>query len=225
MKLKLILGLTLLVFMFQGIEAQESDMQTLIGNVKDANKKPVVGAHVFLDTVKTDIVTNGRGYFQVNVPKEVKIIYILSEEYGILGADYSGQKTLNFMYLINDRAAELENELIDMGYGNVLKKNATSSVSQIEYGDEPNSSSFSNIYDMISGRVPGVRVIGNKIVVRGVKTLIASTDPLFVVNGMVRGSIDDIPPSRVKSISVLKDGSAAIYGSRGANGVILITLK
>jgi TonB-dependent SusC/RagA subfamily outer membrane receptor len=113
-----------------------------------------------------------------------------------------------------------------MGYGKVLNKNKTSSSSQIEYNDETRNPGFANIYEMISGRIPGVQVIGgNKIIIRGVKTLMGGTDPLFVVDGTVRNSIDDIPPSQVKSISVLKDGSAAVYGSRGANGVILINTK
>lgn len=71
---------------------------------------------------------------------------------------------------------------------------------------------------------PSLQVSGRKIVIRGVGT-INNTDPLFVVNGIIVGSIDDISPQTVKSIEILKGGDAAMYGSRGANGVILITLK
>ena len=72
-------------------------------------------------------------------------------------------------------------------------------------------------------RDPSVQVNGNKIVIRGVNS-INSTDPLFVVDGIVVSSIDDISPSMVKSIEILKGSETSIYGSRGANGVILITL-
>ena len=226
MRKELILIVALLFFVNQEIKAQDSNTQTLLGNVKNSKNEPVIGATVFLDTLKTNVLTNGRGYFQVEVPKEVKKVYILSEEYGILAVNYSGEKSLNFMYLINDRTAEIENELIDMGYGKVLNKNTTGSTSQIEYKDPTRNPGFANIYEMISGRIPGVQVVGgNKIIIRGLKTLTSDSDPLFVVDGTVRNNIDDIPPNQVKSISVLKDASAAVYGSRGANGVILINLK
>ena len=76
---------------------------------------------------------------------------------------------------------------------------------------------------MIKGQVPSVEVSGKSIRIQGFSSL-GSTEPLFVVDGIVSSSIDDIPPSQVKSIEVLKGSSAAIYGSRGANGVILIRL-
>ena len=77
---------------------------------------------------------------------------------------------------------------------------------------------------MIRGKVPGVSVVGNSIVIRGVNSVNASSDPLLIVDGVTVSSIDNISPSMVKSISVLKGPDAAIYGSRGANGVLLITL-
>jgi len=78
---------------------------------------------------------------------------------------------------------------------------------------------------MIAGKVPGVDVSGKKIRIRGINSMVSSNDPLFVVNGLPMSSIDHIPPQVVESISVLKGPSATIYGSRGINGVIVITLK
>jgi len=83
---------------------------------------------------------------------------------------------------------------------------------------------YTNIYDMMRGRVPGVSVSGNKITVRGVNSVNMGTDPLFIVDGVTVSSIDNISPQMVKSISVLKGPEASIYGTRGACGVILITL-
>jgi TonB-dependent SusC/RagA subfamily outer membrane receptor len=77
---------------------------------------------------------------------------------------------------------------------------------------------------MIRGEVPGVQVSGTSIRIQGASSLMLSTEPLFVVDGMVVNSIGDIQPFTVKSIEILKGSSAAIYGSRGANGVILINL-
>jgi TonB-dependent SusC/RagA subfamily outer membrane receptor len=78
---------------------------------------------------------------------------------------------------------------------------------------------------MIRGEFPGVQVIGKNIVIRGTSSLMLSSDPLLIVDGMSVSSLDDISPVLVKSIEVLKGPAAAVYGSRGTNGVILITLR
>ena len=103
------------------------------------------------------------------------------------------------------------------------KKNLTTDVGYIDAQDDSNAS-YTNIYDMIRGKVPGVQVTGNKITIRGVSSINSSTDPLLVVDGVVVYTIDNISPRQVKSITVLKGSDAAIYGSRGAAGVIMITM-
>lgn len=99
----------------------------------------------------------------------------------------------------------------------------TSSVSKID-GTNPKYASYKNIYDMIRGEVPGVQVSGNSIKIQGASSLTLSTEPLFVVDGVTVNTIDGIQPYMVQSIQVLKGSSASIYGSRGANGVIVINL-
>ncbi|MGQ9620019.1 MAG: TonB-dependent receptor plug domain-containing protein [Bacteroidales bacterium] len=103
------------------------------------------------------------------------------------------------------------------------KREMTSTVGKIN-GTNPKYSSYTNIYDMIKGEVPGVHVAGKKITIQGASSFLLSTDPLILVNGIETHDIDDISPNQVKSIEVLKGSAASIYGSRGANGVILITL-
>ena len=78
---------------------------------------------------------------------------------------------------------------------------------------------------MIQGKCPGVKVEGQRIIIRGESTIYAGKDPLFIVDGATVNSIDWINPYDVKSIDILKDAAASIYGSRGANGVIIINLK
>ena len=89
--------------------------------------------------------------------------------------------------------------------------------------------SYSNMGEYLMGRVPGLTVYQDgdsyKYVIRGVSTLYGSSDPLFLVDGVETDNIDHINPRDVRSVEVLKDGSASIYGTRGANGVILITTK
>ena len=111
---------------------------------------------------------------------------------------------------------------VEVGYGKEVKRNLSQPVSVV---DAPENNTYRNIYEMIQGKCPGVQVMGDRIIIRGVSTLNSSTDPLFLVDGQPVTSIAHINPNDVKSISVLKDSAAAIYGNRGANGVIAITLK
>ncbi len=92
-------------------------------------------------------------------------------------------------------------------------------------GNKDKSVTYLSIYDMIRNVVPGVTVAGTSVILRGASSISLDTEALFVVNGTPVNSIDNIRPQEVKSIDVLKGPDASIYGSRGANGVILITLK
>ncbi len=129
----------------------------------------------------------------------------------------------------------LNDALRNIGYGYQKAGNITTSISTLNTKDH-STNGYGNIYDYLQGRIPGLNVYrdtsnptGYKIVIRGIHTLLGSSDPLVVLNGVpLSGTVDlhFINPSDVKSIDVLKDaGSAAIYGTRGANGVILITTK
>ena len=116
-------------------------------------------------------------------------------------------------------------EVVDIGYGKQVRKNLTSSVSSVPVGDKY-VNTYRNIYEMIEGKCPGVAVQGTSITIRGTNSINGSTEPLIIVDGTPQTNIDWINPNDVKSIDVLKDaGSSAIYGSRGANGVIIINLK
>lgn len=120
--------------------------------------------------------------------------------------------------------ASSSDEYVNIGYGGGLKKDLTTSVGSIK-GDA-DKVYYQDIYDMIVGKCAGVEVRGEKVVIRGMGTINGSSDPLFLVNGVVSQDISYISPKDVKDITVLKDAaSCAIYGSQGANGVILIQLK
>jgi TonB-dependent SusC/RagA subfamily outer membrane receptor len=146
---------------------------------------------------------------------------------GILEEPLDGRKTINFKFegSVPVQAVETDplDEAVDIGYGSVKKRSMTGTVNKID-GTNPKYASYRNIYDMIRGEVAGVQVMGNSIRIQGIGSLTLSTEPLYVVDGMVVSSIADIQPYNVKSIEILKGSSASIYGSRGANGVILIKL-
>lgn len=115
-------------------------------------------------------------------------------------------------------------EIVDVGYGKEVRGNLTTSVSSVDIPENPIP--YRDIYEMIEGKCAGVQVEGHKITIRGINSAKGGTDPLFIVNGTPYDSVDWVNPNDVKSIDVLKDaGSTAIYGFRGANGVIIINLK
>lgn len=118
-------------------------------------------------------------------------------------------------------------QLIDIGYGYKNADNITGSVSTLK-PKKNEMDGYSDIYQYLQGRVPGLTVSGTSIQIRGIHTITGSNQPLIVLNGVPLSSSTDlsfINPIDVKSIDVLKGASAAIYGTRGANGVILITTR
>ncbi len=117
-------------------------------------------------------------------------------------------------------------EEIEIGYGAVVDRNRTTSVGTL---DMSNVDGFTDIRSYIMGRIAGVVVDGNELIIRGKGSLMGSNAALIVVDGTIMPDFEtvnrSIPPNDVDNISVLKDGSSAIYGARGANGVVLITTK
>mgnify|MGYP002516643842 FL=1 len=127
------------------------------------------------------------------------------------------------------RRAAAENELVDLGYGKVRRKDVTSSVSKVSV-DEKTVTSYSDMGAYLMGRVPGLTVTktgnGYRYSIRSSDTIYGNTEPLFVVDGVTVDDISYLNPSDVDHVEVLKDAaSASIYGTQGGNGVILITTK
>ena len=201
---------------------------TIAGHVVDGTQAYVVDAIVMVDGNKTDKVTDEKGRYKIKVKPGASKIGILTMSNGILEEPLDGRTIINFTFegSVAPQTSNKVNpgdEIIDIGYGSVKKRSMTGNVSKID-GSNPKYASYTSIYDMIRGEVPGVQVNGTSIRIQGASSLMLSTEPLFVVDGMVVNSISDIQPYSVKSIEILKGSSASIYGSRGANGVILIKL-
>jgi TonB-dependent SusC/RagA subfamily outer membrane receptor len=156
----------------------------------------------------------------------MKKIFILAVSAAVLCACGSSRSVTN-VYRADDSDAQGE---INVGYGSVNREKLTYSVTQVEV-DEKEAIVYNNIWDYLRGRVPGV-MIGNAgpgetptINVRGINSINSSTQPLFVVDGVETPDISYMNPNDIATVSVLKDASASIYGTRGGNGVILITTK
>ncbi|MBO5709471.1 MAG: TonB-dependent receptor plug domain-containing protein [Bacteroidales bacterium] len=126
------------------------------------------------------------------------------------------------------RLAAFEQDSVNVGYGYVKRKNLVNSVSKVPMENDQNMS-YNDIGEYLMGRVPGLTVIKTgttyKYIIRGLSSINSQTDPLFIVDGVEVMDISYLNPRDVKSVEVLKDSSASIYGTRGACGVILITTR
>ena len=226
--LGLILGLFLSVSAFAQIEVK--------GHVKDAAGEDIIGATVRVEGTQTATVSDFDGNFvlKANQGATISVSYV-----GYQTATVKAAPTVEVT--LQDDAAVL-NEVVVIGYGVARKSDLTGSVTALK-PDSKNKGLVVNAQDMLQGKVAGVNITTNsgepgagaKIRIRGGSSLSASNDPLIVIDGIpidnsgVAGSpniLSTINPQDIESFNVLKDASAtAIYGSRGSNGVIIITTK
>ena len=226
--LVLLLGLFLSVGAFAQIDVK--------GHVKDAQGEPVIGATVRVVGTQTATVTDFDGNFalKANQGADITVTYVGYQEATVKAAP-------NLVITLREDAAVL-NEVVVIGYGQVKKSDLTGSVTAMR-PDSKNKGVVVNPQDMIAGKVAGVNITSNDgapgsgamIRIRGGSSLNASNDPLIVIDGLamdnegVKGlsnPLSMINPADIESFNVLKDASAtAIYGSRGSNGVIIITTK
>lgn len=230
MRLKTLLLILLSVFYLSGLNAQKNDRKFIItGTVLDASKSPVVNAIVMIDGEKTNSVTDASGKYKVKVNSNAVKISIFTFGNGIFEEVIGGRTEINFNFsnLSTNQAVQSENpgdEGINTGYGYVKKKSLTTQVSKID-GTNKKYASYSSIYDMIQREVSGVKVNGKQVIIQASKNLWGEIPAMFVVDGVPVDDISDLAPVTVESIEVLKGTSAAIYGSRGYGGVILIKTR
>lgn len=235
MKTKIIFLLLFSAITVTATQAQKSNKKnnkkiTISGYVVDGTQRPIANAIVLIDAEKTEKVTDYKGFYKIKVKPDAVKLGIFTLTSGVVEEPINARTRINFAFTgsvpdqPNNEAVTSGDDPINVGYATVKKKDLTSSVSQIDV-TESKYSSYRSIYEVLrGGAVPGVQVNGNSIRIQGASSLMLSTEPLFVVDGVPVGTVDDIQPVMVKSIQVLKGSAASIYGSRGANGVILINL-
>lgn len=202
---------------------------TITGRVTDANNKPVVAAAIFIDKIKTGQSTDINGNYKVKVKSDATEILVFTLLSGTKEELIDNRTEINIQLKGDSSAGPDSPDKKGDESPKQVKKEADKNNDLRSPGTIDVKSSnvpvYQNIYDMIRGRVPGVEVSDRSIKIRGTNSLNISTEPLFVVDGVIVNSIDDIAPETVKSIEVLKGPDASIYGTRGSNGVIVITRR
>ena len=206
----------------------QQQAKTVTGTVTDVSGEPIIGANIRIKGTTTGTITDIDGNFSIKAEPqsviEVSYIGYLTQETVI-----NNQKSIRF--LLKEDTKTLD-EVVVIGYGVQKKADLTGSVANINT-EKLNTQSNANIGQALQGKIAGVDIVsqggapgsGTRIMVRGIGTL-NNAFPLYIVDGMYMNSIDHINPNDIASIDVLKDASsAAIYGSRAANGVIIVTTK
>jgi TonB-linked SusC/RagA family outer membrane protein len=222
--LKVILLLLFSVCSTAGIYAQ----RTVTGTVLDDSQQPVASANVVLKGTQTGALTDNNGKFTINVPSSggsllISFIGFVTQEV-LIGTSSVVNVTLQ-------TESTALNEVVVVGYGTQRRAEVTGAISSVT-SEKLNALPTSGLDQALQGRAAGVTVISNgapgyasTIRVRGIST-VNDANPLYVVDGVVATNIGSISPSDIESIEVLKDAStAAIYGSLGSNGVIMVTTK
>jgi TonB-dependent SusC/RagA subfamily outer membrane receptor len=216
---------------FNLISAQKGNKKiTITGTVLDARKSPIANAIIMIDNQKTSSLTDSKGIYKIKVKRNASKIGIFTFGNGIIEEDINGRTLINFNFGISksqqpeDQNVRSGDEGVNVGYAYVKKKNLMSQVNHID-GTKKKYASYSSIYDMLQREVSGIQIYGTTIIIQDSKNLSGRIPPLLIVDGVYVNAIDNIPPAIVKSIDVLKGTSAAIYGSRGYGGVIIITTK
>ena len=199
------------------------------GTVTEVNGEPLVGVNVSIQGTTVGTSTDMNGEYTLSVPETDVVLlfsYIGFEQQLI---EVNGRTTIDVVLRLDTTQLD---DLVVVGYGTQRRSDITGSVG-IVTNTELEQPTF-NTLQSLRGKVAGVNIFtnsgsptgSNRVVIRGVGTINASTNPLYVVDGVVMENIDYINPNDIQSIEVLKDASStAIYGARGANGVILITTQ
>lgn len=211
-------------------QSTQTDNKRLSGTVRAENGESIIGANIKIEGTSIGTITDFNGNFELEVPENA-IITVSYIGYNTQEFSAAGKSSLN---IILKEDTEILDEVVVVGYGVQKKVNLTGAVASVQFDDKVTSRSLTNSSSALAGMVPGLTVIqsssqpgrdGADLKIRGIGT-VNNANPLVVVDGVPDIDINRLNVNDIETISVLKDAaSAAIYGSRAANGVILVTTK
>ncbi len=204
---------------------------TVKGTVRDAAGEPVIGANVTVKGSTNGTITDLDGHYSVGNVNSSSVLVFSFIGYRNQEVPCKGQQTIDVVLAEDAQALD---EVVVVGYGSLSRKELSSSIVQVDKS-KFQQGAMNNPMEMLSGKVAGLNVnstaaanpnSGSSLQIRGATSISASNDPLVVIDGVPGGDIRNLAMQDIESMTVLKDaGSAAIYGTRGANGVILVTTK
>ena len=217
----------LLVVLSQSTFAQK----TISGKVIDSkDNSPLPGVSVTVKGTGTGTQTRADGSFSLSVPANANALVVSSVGYTTQEVNISGVTTVDVSLVASSASL---NEVVVVGYGTQRRKEVTSAISTVS-AEQFNKGNISDVAQLLQGKAAGLSIArpggdpngGFTIRLRGLSTLGANTSPLIVLDGQIGADINTVDPNDIQSIDILKDGSAAaIYGTRGSSGVIIITTK
>ena len=211
--------------------------QTISGIVTDQEGNPLPSVSVIIKNSEKGVSTDFDGNFSIDASEgDVLVLSSIGFESKEITVD-----SVSISVILSESSSELD-EVVVIGYGTSLKKDLTGAVNLVK-SEDFNKASFFSPQQLIQGKVAGVSIVtnsgapgeGSNVLIRGIGSLNLNSNPLYVVDGIpldsggvggMRNGLNVINPNDIESISILKDASAtAIYGSRAANGVVLISTK
>lgn len=229
-KIKTLLFKVFLVPMLLCMAYGSTFAQSVSGKITGSDGSPLIGATVVAKGTTVGTFTNDQGQFSLDVPSGVTNLLVSYIGFKTADIAIDGRSTVNISM---EEEVSFLDEVVVTGYGTLKGKEVTGSIASVKAKDF-NVGNISDPAQLLQGKVagltiarPGANPNGNfTIRLRGLSTIGASTEPLIVIDGVLGGDLNSVEPGDIAAIDVLKDGSAAaIYGTRGASGVILITTK
>jgi TonB-dependent starch-binding outer membrane protein SusC len=222
------------------IGQKDNDKITINGTVLNADREPIENAIVMIDGLRTRTMTDSKGNFKIRVASTAVKIGIFTFGYGLKEEDIYGRNRINFNFenqpswmlhgrdggisVLGRNKVPVGEESVDVGYAHMKRKDITTDIDFID-GTNKKYASYGSVREMILREVSGVRQLGNNIIIQNAGNLFGAVGPLIIIDGIAGGNLDEVQPIEVASISVLKGTAAAIYGSRGYGGAIIIKTK
>lgn len=206
--------------------------QTVTGKVSDGEFGPLPGASVLLKGTSVGVTTDFDGNYSINVSEKNAVLIFSYVGYITKEISLDNQKAVNVTLQVDSNQLN-EVVIVDYGYGKVKKGDMTGAVSSIS-GKDIEKIPVATLTEALTGKLPGVNITSAdgepgaevQIRIRGGGSITQDNSPLYVVDGFIVSSINDIPSSDIESVDVLKDAAAtAVYGARASNGVIVVTTK
>lgn len=217
---KEIFTIAAVIFLLSGANAQN---RVIHGIITTFDSIPLINAEVEAKSTKQKVTTDTLGRFSipVNPGERLKV-----SANGFYNQNVKLEDNIKYAAVNLKLKPGEKNREYAIGYGHISDRDKLNALASLNNQDV-DFSLYSNIYDLIKGRFAGVQIINGEIIIRGINSINSSNAALIVVDGIpVDGSaLSSIPPIHIKSINIIKDGGSAIYGSRGANGVVIIETR